>query len=295
MFGVAINLYMDILIKNTKSDNLIHVHYRQFESVDHPKKVEHELAREALLALGIRDSVAISFKADTPAGTGLGSSGACTVALLKGLSVFSGNEISNKIAAEKSFFITQKLGLPDGPQDPYLCSVGGFTVLNIDKDGEIEIIKPRIKKEISKNFFDNTLFFYTGVKRDSSKILAAQDHKKALELKHQTKNIGLEIYKSFETGNLESFGPLLDEHWKIKKEMSGNISNPVFDGIYNKAKRAGALGGKIMGAGGGGYFMFYCGSKKSKDNVRQALKSFGMKEMFFDADLLGARHKIISF
>jgi D-glycero-alpha-D-manno-heptose-7-phosphate kinase len=294
VFGVTINLYMDILIKSTKSDNLIHVHYRQFETVDHPKKVEHELAREALLALGINNSVAISFKADTPAGTGLGSSGACVVALLKGLSVFAGKKISNKIAAEKSFSITRKLGLPDGPQDPYLCSMGGFTALNISKDGNIKITKPKIEEEISKKFFDNTLFFYTGVKRDSSKILVAQDNKKALELKHKTKSIGLEIYESFKTGDLESFGTLLDDHWRIKREISGQISNPIFDEIYEKAKRAGALGGKIMGAGGGGYFMFYCGSKKVKNNVRQVLKTSRMKEMFFNLDPLGARHRVLS-
>ena len=285
---------MDILIKSPKSDNLIHVHYRQFEAVNDPKKIEHALAREALLLIGINNSVAISFKADTPAGTGLGSSGACAVALVKGLSVFVGKEISNQVAAEKSFSITRKLGLPDGPQDPYLCSMGGFTVLDIAKNGTIKITRPKFKQEVIKNFFDNTLFFYTGVQRDSSKILVAQDNKKVLELKHEIKAVGLEIYKTFKTGDLKSFGLLLDHHWKIKKEMSGQISNPMFDHIYEEAKRAGALGGKIMGAGGGGYFMFYCPTDVARESVRNALQKFNMRAVDMAIDEQGARTQVIN-
>src|SRR3989344_8668215 len=142
IFGVTINLYMDVLIKQTQSDDLVHVHYKSFEAVPKVSEVQHELAREALTMSNIDSCVAISFKADTPAGTGLGSSGACSVALLKGLACYRGEGLFNLEVAAKSFQMTQNLGLPAGVQDPYVCSLGGFVVFDIERDGTIKFKKP---------------------------------------------------------------------------------------------------------------------------------------------------------
>jgi D-glycero-alpha-D-manno-heptose-7-phosphate kinase len=289
IFSVAINMYMDILIKSTRSDDSIHVHYKTFEAAAKADEVKHDLAREALKMTGINQGVAISFKADTPAGTGLGSSGACSVALLKGLSAYRGQEMTNLEAAEKSFEMTQNLGLPDGKQDPYACAIGGFLALDIDINGEVTITKPQISQTTIDKFFNNTLLLYTGIRRDSRPFLTAQDEKKVWELKHQTKRIGQEIYQSFLNGDLEKFGLLMDEHWQIKKAMSPQMSNVDFDQIYNLAKGAGSLGGKIIGAGGGGYFLFYCPSKEVKESVRQAVQGFNLREMSIQLDAQGAR------
>lgn len=295
IFTAAINMYMDVLIKATRSDDLIHVHYKSFEAVPSVGEIRHELAREALKMTGHEKGIAISFKADTPAGTGLGSSGACSVALLKGLSAYNGNEMPSEEAAEKSFEITQSLGLHDGKQDPYACALGGFSVLDIDTDGKVNVTKPVFAKETVDKFLNNTLLFYTGVSRESDPILAAQDKEKVLELKHKTKAIGLEVYKAFQNGDLDRFGSLMDEHWRVKKSMSSQMANRRFDEIYEAAKNAGALGGKILGAGGGGYFLFYCPSQKSKESVRAALSGYGLREMDFSIDYKGARVRRVNF
>ncbi len=294
VFGVTVNLYMDVFVKEPRSDDLVHVHYKHFESVSHAKEVTHDIARQALLMRGISTKVAISFKADTPAGTGLGSSGACAVAVLKGLAVYQGKKLSNLEAAEQSFLLTKALGLPDGVQDPYICAEGGFVALTIEKNGNVKVEKPRIAKSTVDAFFANSVFYYTGVVRESKQLLAEQDATKVQQLKHRTKDIGKEVYRAFCTGKLQHFGKLMDEHWHIKKQMSSKMSSDHFDEIYAEAKRAGALGGKIMGAGGGGYFMFYCPSPKAKRAVQKALARFKMREMHFELDTKGARTQIIT-
>lgn len=294
VFGAAINLYMDVFVKEPRSDDLIHVHYKHFESVPSVREVSHDIGRYALLMSGIKEKVALSFKADTPAGTGLGSSGACAVAVLRGLAAYQGKKMTNLDAAEQSFRLTRALGLPDGVQDPYLCAHGGFVVLDIEKNGAVTVTKPRIATDTTERFFNNSVFYYTGVARESKGILAVQDMEQVLELKHRTKEIGKEIYQAFRTGDLDRFGTLMDDHWHIKKQMSSKMSNGLFDEIYEETKRAGALGGKIMGAGGGGYFMFYCPSPRAKRAVQKALSRFNMREMRFQLDTRGARTKIVT-
>lgn len=289
IFAVAVDLYMDILIKEPVTDNLVHMHYLKYEAEPSAELIKHTIGREALMMLGIKDRLLVSFNADTPSGTGLGSSAACSVGLLKALSLYKGEEMSNEEAAVRSFIVTQKLGLHDGKQDPYVCALGGFVVLEIDGGGGVKIDRPEIQPAVVNRFFKRSLFFYTGIRRDSEPILAEQGEEKVLGLKHKIKKIGREIYQCFLNGDLHEFGLLMDEHWQIKKEMSGNMTSQWLDEIYQTAKLAGALGGKIMGAGGGGYFMFYCGTLGRKYRVREALEKYKMREMFFDVDARGAR------
>ncbi len=293
IFSMAINLYMDVLIKEPRSDDLVQVQYKKFEAVRAPMLVRHDIVREALRMHGVKNKISITFKADTPAGTGLGSSGACAVAVHKGIAAFQGKPISNVRSAEMSFELTQNLGLPDGVQDPYACALGGFAVLHIEKNGDVHVERPNVSSSTLRRFYDNTLIFYTGVVRESKTILASQGKSNVLELKHKTKRIGHDVLRSFETGNLDAFGESMDEHWKIKKLMSQGMSNPRFDEMYETARDAGALGGKIMGAGGGGYFMFYCPGERAVESVRLALSRFKMREMHLRMDRKGARTKKI--
>ncbi len=295
IFAVSINMYMDIFVKKPVTDDLVHMHYLKYENETSADKIKHTIGRESLRLLGIKNKILVSFNADTPSGTGLGSSGACAIGLLKALSLFKGREMNNLKAAQTAFKLTQNLGLPDGKQDPYICALGGFAVLEIAKNGLVKIIKPKISTGTANRFLKNTLLLYTGVNRDSAPILAAQDVKKVLELKHQTKKIGQEIYRCFLKGDLDKFGRLMDKHWQIKKAMSADMSNSNFDQVYNLAKRAGALGGKIIGAGGGGYFMFYCPAESAKERVRLSLKPFNLREINFGIDEKGSRAKALYF
>tara|TARA_B100000315_G_scaffold259215_1_gene314258 strand:- start:2927 stop:3916 length:990 start_codon:yes stop_codon:yes gene_type:complete len=293
IFSAAISMYMDILFKIPRSDNFVQLHYKEFESVSDIKELKHELAREALKMHKLNKKISISFKSDIPAGTGLGSSGACAVSLHKGLATLKQERMNNLMAAEKSFELTQNLGLPDGVQDPYVCALGGFIVLNIDTKGNVNVTKPKISSITRKKFFNNCLFYFTGIKRDSGFFLTSQAHQKVLELKHKTKEIGEEIYQAFLNDDLDTFGNLLDLHWQVKKKMSNRMSSDKLDMLYDTARQAGASGGKIMGAGGGGFLMFYCPTEDIKISVQQALERYNMYEMFFKLSDDGARTKII--
>ncbi len=294
IFGVAVNAYFDVFLRKPFTDDNIYFQYSQYESVDSPKKLMHNIGREALRTAGVRSAVSIAFKADTPAGTGLGSSGSCAVSLLNALFYSRGIKKTKQELAEHAFQITQNLEWPDGKQDPYVAALGGFTAFEIAKDGAVSFPNPKISKETKERFFENTLFFYTGVSRVSTPILAEQDKAKILELKHKTKEIGRKIYGCFQSGDLDTFGRLMDEHWENKKLMSGKMSTTRFDAMYAAAKNSGALGGKIMGAGGGGYFMLYCSTRKKKNAVLRAFKKFGVREMHFAIDTKGARVKTLT-
>lgn len=294
IFATTINLYMDVFIKEPVVDDYIHMQYMKYEFESSLENIKHTIGKEAIRMNGITNKILVSFTADTPSGTGLGSSGACSVALLKGLSLFKGKPMDNRTAAEQSFLLTRRLGLPDGPQDPYVCALGGFVVLEIQKNGTIITRQPRISPETARMFVRNTLLFYTGIRRDSKPLLSTQSTRQALALKHQIKEIGKKIHESFCTGNLDKFGRLLDEHWRLKKGISSAMSSDWLNEIYATAKKAGALGGKIMGAGGGGYFMFYCPTPAIRSAIRDALRKLNLREVLYAIDAKGARTKVLN-
>ena len=289
IFGVAINMYMDVFIRRPVIYDRIDLHYMKFESVTSPEKLEHAIAREALNMVGIKDSISIYIKSDTPMGTGLGSSGTCAVGLLNALWRFKGITKASRALAEEAFRITQNLGLPDGRQDPYLVALGGFTVMDIDTDDEVLLIRPNISKTTTECFVENSLLVYTGIKRESKKVLEDQNSEKSFRAKHAMKELGRKILLAFIGGNLDEFGKLMNEHWRLKKETSGRVSSLDLDLIYDLAMRNGCLGGKIVGAGGGGYFLFYCGNKDVKYATIAAMREAGYRDIPFDIDYRGTR------
>lgn len=289
VFGVAVNLYFDVFVRRPVVDEKIHFQYTSYEAVNSADELKHNIGREALRLTGIDKAVDVTFKADIPAGTGLGSSGACAVSLLNALYTYQGQPHQSQFLAEKAFEITERLDWGDGKQDPYLVAFGGFTSLEISPDGQVEVYQPRISQPTIEEFLDTTIVFYTGIRRDSIPILKQQNQARALELKHEIKVIGRDILSAFETGDLRDFGLLLNEHWQIKKELSDQISNSDFDEIYDLAIANGALGGKLMGAGGGGFFMFYCRDKQARLKVSQTLTGLGLKGISFGIDYGGSR------
>lgn len=248
----------------------------------------------ALKLLKINEGVKISSNADIPSGTGMGSSGAFLVALLKALHTFSGNNHDPRQLAEQAFEIEANLlKNPVGKQDHYIAAFGGLTQLIIDRKGNVEVNKLDISQKFLSLLCQSLVIFYTGIKRSSSEILHKQtkaiksSNNQALESMHFIKKLGEKILNALQKGQIEKFGFLMDTHWQYKRKLSPSMTSPDIDKWYQLAKKAGAVGGKIMGAGGGGYLLFCCPGKK--DKLRQSLSKEGLEELTFKFDFEGAK------
>lgn len=295
IFSVAVNLYMYLGVNRPPADDLIRLKYHDSETVAHINELKHNIARAALQRTGVAKMVEISSMADVSDGTGLGSSASYLVGLLNALHTLKGENISRSQLAEEAFEIaTEDLGLPDGKQDFYLAAFGNFCVLDIAPSGSVTVMPARIARATQQDFESRTLLFYTGVRRSSVEILREQQvdlqaaEERAMALKHEIKRIGKDILQAFENGNLDRFGELMNEHWEVKKNMSQKMSNDVFDEIYQKTKQAGALGGKIVGAGGGGFFLVYC-QDGSQTAIRRIFADHGMREVDYRVEAGGTQ------
>jgi D-glycero-alpha-D-manno-heptose-7-phosphate kinase len=253
------------------------------------------LVRPALKLLDVSGSLEIASMADVPAGTGLGSSGTYLVALLTALHELKRERVPTQAIAEQACHIEMDLaGHPAGKHDPYLAAFGGITCLEISPEGKVVVTPLNISTSTIEEFRHNVLIFYTGNTRHSSDILEAQRQDtqngdaKVLDSLHYTKELGYRIKEALETGDLEQFGRLLDDHWQNKKKRSMKISDANIDRCYQLMKKHGGLGGKVMGAGGGGFFMCYCPSK-CKACLRQAFLEAGLRELPYDFDFEGAK------
>jgi len=295
ILSAAINKYVYVYANRPSADDLIRVKYSEYEQVASVSEIQHDLVRPSLELLKISEGIEVTSMADVPAGTGLGSSGSYLVALLTSLHEFNQNPISQKELAEQAVHIEMDLaGHPVGKHDHYLAAFGGLTCLEINKSGEVTVSPLKISDTNLHDLQESILLFFTGISRSSRAILQKQKQDtegsdtSVLDSLHQTKDIGYQIKSALESGDLNQFGRLLDEHWKIKKRRSGAISNPDIDIWYKKAKSAGATGGKIIGAGGGGFLMFHCPAE-SKQAVRDALMIEGLREMPFEFDYQGTQ------
>lgn len=295
ILSAAINKYLYIYANRPAADDYIRVKYSTYEQVETPDEVRHDLVRPALKLLGFEDSIEIVSMADIPAGTGLGSSGTYLVTLLTALYEMKRERIPVQLLAEQACHIEMNLaGHPVGKHDHYLAAFGGITLLDIKPDGAVAVSPLNISMTTVEEFRNSVLLFYTGILRSSGDILEAQKQDTnrkdttVVDSLHRTKELGYRIKEALENGDLDCFGNLLHEHWENKKRRSGKISNPKIDEWYQIAREHGALGGKIMGAGGGGFFMFYCPNNK-KIKVRQALAEAGLRELPYDFDFEGTK------
>jgi len=294
ILAAAIDKYMFLNVNTPIVDDKIRVRYTNSELVDHVDCVQHTLAREALRHFGITSGIEIVSIADIPAGTGLGSSSSYLVGLLNALHTLLQDQATpQKLAEEACQIELDVLKKPIGKQDQYMAAFGGLTALDIDPDGRVAVTRLDLDVDLVENLEHNILMFYTNEMRDATAILKKQDDatrtKNSTVVKSLTeiKDIGLEISDAISKGNLRRFGELLDVHWQSKKRLSEGISNPQIDGWYELAKQNGAIGGKISGAGGGGFLMLYC--EENKARLREVMRTAGLRELKFRFDFEGSK------
>lgn len=291
--SVALDKYVYIAVKRRFDDSL-RVSYSKTEVVETPDALEHPIVRETLKFLGITGGVEIVSIADVPANTGLGSSGAFTVALLLALHTYRRENRTPQELAEESFHIqADRLRDPIGKQDEYLAAFGGLTTLDIAKDGAVAVSSVAMDPDVREVFDRSLLLFYTGIRRKSSDILAGQQQAvqqrqaTVSDALHRIKEIGREITVALVEGNPRRIGELFHEHWESKQRVSASMAPPEVQRWYALARAQGALGGKLVGAGGGGFLLCYCDGDPSP--LRRALAAEGLKEMRFTFAPDGAR------
>ncbi|MCB1103233.1 MAG: galactokinase [Opitutaceae bacterium] len=293
LIAAAIDKYVYITQHRTFQQEII-LKYSKLERVKSVAEIEHPLVREAMqLVGGDLDHLELTSMADIPGGTGLGSSGSFTTALLKALHTQRKNIISPVELAEQACHIEiDRLGEPVGKQDQYIAAIGGVTAFTFRRDGRVEYRPVKITEETLFNLEDNLLLFFTGYSRSASVILRDQHEKSRqndpamLENLHYTKELGLRSLAALENGRLEDFARLMDEHWHRKRARSEGMSNSQINHWYEHAMKNGAIGGKLIGAGGGGFLMFYAADKS---RLRHAMRELGLSEVRFRFDFEGTK------
>lgn len=293
LIAAAIDKYVYITLHQTFVPELI-IKYSKLERVLTVDEVEHPIIREALKLVGIPAlSLEITSMADIPAGTGLGSSGSFTTALLKAFHALKKNLVHPAELAEQACQIEiEKLSEPIGKQDQYIAAYGGITCFKFMPDGRVEAWPLKISEEALFNLEDNLLLFFTGYSRSASTILKEQDDKSRkadksmMENLHFVKELGKQSQHALEGNDLHEFARLMDVHWQRKKERSQGMSNRDINDWYDYAMANGALGGKLIGAGGGGFLMFYADDKA---RLRHAMREKGLTEVRFRFDFEGTK------
>ena len=293
LISAAIDKYIYITV-NQRFEKSIRVSYSETEITDDVEQIKHPIVREALKLLNLQEKLEITSIADIPSQTGLGTSSSFTVGLLNALHTYKKEKLSARELAEEACYLEiELLGEPIGKQDQYVASLGGIICLEIDRLGNVKTYPLHLSEDALDQLESNTLLFYTGIRRSASSVLSLQnkesslDKEKVIQSLHQIKNTGKEIKEAFEKEDLSKFGQLLDLHWQTKKNLSDKISANQIDLWYEKAKENGALGGKLMGAGGGGFFMFYCDN--GKNGFRKTMEKEGLWEMRFHIDFEGSK------
>jgi D-glycero-alpha-D-manno-heptose-7-phosphate kinase len=293
LIAAAIDRYVYITLHQTFQQELI-IKYSKLEHANSVDEVQHPIVREALKVAGIdKPHMEITSMADIPSGTGLGSSGSFTTALLKALHAYKKNIVHPRELAEQACDIEiNKLGEPIGKQDQYIAAYGGITCFQFLPDDRVEAKPLNVDAETLYNLEDNLLLFFTGFSRSAGSILKEQDQKSRqadsamTENLHFVKELGYQSMEALESGNLVRFGELMNTHWERKKQRSGGMSNGKIDEWYTHAMANGAVGGKLIGAGGGGFLMFYT---EDKTRLRHALAGTGLREVRFRFDFEGTK------
>jgi D-glycero-alpha-D-manno-heptose-7-phosphate kinase len=293
LIAAAINKYVYINLHDTFVDYLI-IKYSKMEEVNTIDDIKHPIIRECLKLLGFdAKNLEIASLADIPAGTGLGSSGSFTCSLLKALHAHKNNVITPAELAEQACHI--EIGIlkePIGKQDQYIASYGGINSFTFCKDNQVKTKPLGISQETLYTLEDNLLLFFTGYSRSASNVLKEQDDKSKkndmamIENLHFVKDLGYKSKVAFERGDLEEFANLMNVHWDYKKQRSDAMSNDKINHWYKLALENGALGGKLIGAGGGGFLMFYADNHKK---LRHAMVHEGLPEVRFRFDFEGSK------
>ena len=294
VISAAINKYVYITLHETFVQEII-VKYSKMETVHAPEEIKHPIVREALKLVGVdgHPHLEITSMSDIPAGTGLGSSGSFTTALLRALHCLKKNSVPARELAEQACHIElELLGEPIGKQDQYIAAFGGITCFTFNPDGRVDVEPLRMSAETLNTLEDNLILFFTGFTRSASAILQDQDSRSKqkdtgmLDNLHFIKQLARESKAAFESGDLRKFAELMHVHWEHKKRRSQGMSNPQIDEYYDLGRANGALGGKLIGAGGGGFLMFYT---EDKTRLRRVMTQAGLREVRFRFDFGGCQ------
>jgi len=298
IFAMGIDKYMYVMLNAPGVDRKIRLHYSQSEVVDHVSQVRHELAREALRFHGIEDRMEISSMADLPAGTGVGSSSSYLIGLLAGLHQYRRDFVPLQTLAEEACHIeleVLKKGI--GKQDQYMAAFGGLTALEIARDGTVQVRTINLRGGDLSTFLAHTHIYYTGLVRDAAEVLSNQHNVMRGDAAQRTTvedslkqimDLGHRILETIEAGNFDTFGQQLHEHWTNKKRLSSKISVGWIDQLYDEVRASyGVLGGKIIGAGGGGFLMLYCPGDSRK--LETFMREKGLPRMYYNLEHEGAK------
>ena len=293
LLAAAIDKYVYVSVSRPFHEGII-LKYSKIESVKEVTSLEHPAIREALKYFNLNSpQIEISSFADIPSGTGLGSSGSFTTALLKALSGHYRRNIHPQQLAELACDIEiEKLGEPIGKQDQFIAAYGGITEFVFHKDGSVFSSPLNLSVETVHDLEDNLLLFFTGISRAAGSILKDQvekskaNDKKMIENLHFTKDLGIRSKVALLESDTKKFGELMHEHWEHKKSRSIGMTSEFIDNAYEEAMQSGAVGGKLVGAGGGGFLMFYA---KDKEKLRKKMSELGLEEVRFQFDFEGTK------
>jgi D-glycero-alpha-D-manno-heptose-7-phosphate kinase len=289
VISTTINKYMYITV-NKRFDHTIRASYSHTEIVEHADQISHPIIREALRMAGIKNGIEITSIADIPAGTGLGSSSSFTVGLLNALYAYQGRYVSAKeLAARACEIEIDILHEPIGKQDQYAAAFGGLNLIQFNADGSVNVDPIIMPQDHHRRLSDNLMLFFTGIHRSASKILKKTERRKTVN--HENKNVlkalSIDLADLLRSGKeIASFGAFLHKGWEAKKLLSTGISNSTIDRYYGRALACGATGGKILGAGGGGFLCLYV-PKNRQSRVREGLKN--LKEVSFNFEYQGSK------
>jgi len=293
----AINKYMFINVNISALVDKIRIAYSKTEIVENNniEEIKHDIVRETLKYFKHYQRIDISSMADLPAGTGMGSSSSFTVGMINAINYLKNLNLTKKELAELACEIEiNKCHKPIGKQDQYAATYGGIIKLNINSSGNVTVHKLKLDPETIHEMEYRLMLFYTNKQRDANDILkeqsenARQNRANTISSMHKIKEIGEKIYLSLEHGDIDNIGKLMNEHWNVKKNISNKMSNKYIDDIYDLALNNGALGGKIMGAGGGGLFVF-CVQEGKRKLLRNNLENYGLKFLDFRFDWEGSK------
>ncbi len=271
--STAIDKYMYITV-NRRFDHTLRISYSRTEIVERVDDIAHPIVREALRLCGIKRQIEITSVADIPAGTGVGSSSSFTVGLLAALHAFKGQPATpERLAFEACEIEVNRLGEPIGKQDQYIAAYGGIKHIRFNPDESVQVEPIRCSEAIGEELGKNLLLFYTGKRRNAGDVLRVQQERtpNAMDSLRQLRDLALRTAEVLGQGkNLADLGHILHEGWMLKKKINPGISDPEIDGFYERALRAGAVGGKLLGAGGGGFLLLYC-EGENRRKVREVL------------------------
>jgi D-glycero-alpha-D-manno-heptose-7-phosphate kinase len=292
--AAAVDKFVNVCVARRFYPN-IRLAYSKTELVDSVDQIEHRIFRESLRLTGLKSGLELHSLADVPANSGLGSSSSFTVALLNGLHAFRREFMSTEeLAREACRIEIEILGEPIGKQDQYIAAYGGVSAMTFEKDGTVHVERLPIRDEVIDELDRNLLIFYSGVERSASAVLSdqaktiTQNKDSAVERMHRIKALGYDTKRILLSGEVDTYGEMLHEHWTNKRKLASTMSDPRIDEAYEAARNHGAIGGKLMGAGGGGFFMFYV-RPAEKRRVHESLVALGLEPMRFHFDFDGAR------